>query len=187
MTSPVGSSRSDESLILQPVMGSRRLSNVAMAAMVSIGATGFLLASLSSYLGRDLLPLGHPAELLFVPQGIAMGGYSVAGILVAIYLWSTIVIDVGAGENRFDRTNGEASILRRGFRRAIAVTIPLSDIQAVRVEIKEGLNPRRRLALRVRGRRDIPLTRVGAPLALTELEASGAHLASFLEVPLEGL
>ena len=49
----------------QSVLGSRRLSNVLVAAAVSIGGLGFLLASLSSYLGRDLLPLGHPAALIF--------------------------------------------------------------------------------------------------------------------------
>ena len=34
----------------QPVLGSRRLSNYLVAAAVSIGGIGFLLASLSSYL-----------------------------------------------------------------------------------------------------------------------------------------
>ena len=41
----------------QPVLGSRRLSNFLVASAVTIGGVGFLLASLSSYLGRDLLPL----------------------------------------------------------------------------------------------------------------------------------
>ena len=43
----------------QPVLGSRRLSNYLVAAAVSIGGLGFLLASLSSYLGRDLLPVSY--------------------------------------------------------------------------------------------------------------------------------
>jgi DNA mismatch repair protein MutH len=55
------------------------------------------------------------------------------------------------------------------------------------VELKEGLNPKRALYLRVKGMRDIPLTRVGRPIALSELENQGASLARFLEVPLEGL
>ena len=62
----------------QPVLGSRRISNYLVAAAVSIGGIGFLLASLSSYLGRDLLPIGHPAALIFVPQGVVMGLYSIA-------------------------------------------------------------------------------------------------------------
>jgi hypothetical protein len=57
----------------------------------------------------------------------------------------------------------------------------------VRVDLKEGLSPRRALYLRVKGRGDLPLTRVGQPLPLAELENQGAELARFLAVPLEGL
>jgi hypothetical protein len=35
--------------------------------------------------------------------------------------------------------------------------------------------------------RDIPLTRVGQPMTLAELENEAAGLAKFLSVPLEGL
>ena len=117
-------------LLEQPVVGSRRLSNVLVAAMVTIGGVGFLFASLSSYLGRDLLPLGHPAGLVFVPQGLVMGLYSIAAALLATYLWSVIAIDVGAGSNRFDKSAGLVTISRRGFRRPISVEIPIKDIQA---------------------------------------------------------
>ena len=41
--------------------------------------------------------------------------------------------------------------------------------------------------LRVQGRRDMPLTRVGEPLPLAQLEQDGAELARFLGVNLEGL
>lgn len=103
------------------------------------------------------------------------------------YLWVVIGIDVGAGSNRFDRDAGVATISRRGFRQEITVDIPLREIQAVKVEVRDGLNPRRRLALKVQGRRDMPLTRVGEPMPLADLELSGAQLARFLGVPLEGL
>jgi len=171
----------------QSVLGSRRLSNVLVAATVTIGGLGFLLTSLSSRLGRDLLPIGHPAELEWVPQGLVMGLYGVAALLLATYLWSVIGIDVGSGANRFDRGAGQAVITRRGFRQTITVEIPLREIQAVKVEVRDGLNPRRRLALRVQGRRDLPLTRVGEPMPLADLEVAGAQLARFLAVPLEGV
>ena len=83
----------------QPVLGSRRLSNFLVASAVTIGGVGFLLASLSSYLGRDLLPLGHPAALVFVPQGLVMGLYSLAAALLATYLWYVIAVSVGGGSN----------------------------------------------------------------------------------------
>lgn len=81
-------------------------------------------------------------------------------------------------------------ISRLGFpgkNRRVEVEIPLEDIQSVKAEIKEGLNPKRSLYLKAKKRRDIPLTRVGEPIALSTLENQGAELARFLEVPLEGL
>lgn len=174
-------------LLEQPVIGSRRLSNYLVAGMVSLGGVGFLLASASSRFGRDLLPVGHPSELLWQPQGLVMGLYGVAGVMLALYLWWGILVDVGAGSNRFDRGAGQARISRRGFRRRIDVDIPLRDIQAVKIDIREGLSPRRRLALRINGRRDLPLSPVGEPMPLADLEMAGARLARFLGVPLEGL
>ena len=186
-SSGVPSPSADEQVLDQPVLGSRRLSNLLVAAAVTIGGLGFVLTSASSRLGRDLLPVGHPADLVWVPQGLVMGLYGVAALLLATYLWLVIGIDVGAGSNRFDRSAGEARISRRGFRRLIEVVIPLRDIQAVKVEVRDGLSPQRRLALRVQGRRDMPLTRVGEPMPLADLELAGARLARFLGVPLEGL
>jgi hypothetical protein len=171
----------------QPVLGSRRLSNVLVAAVVSTGGLGFLLTSASSYLGKDLLPIGHPAALIWVPQGLVMGLYGLAAMLLCTYLWAVIGLDVGAGANRFDKQAGSLTVTRRGFRQQICVETPLKDIQAVKVDVRDGLNPRRRLALRIQGRRDLPLTRVGEPMPLAELEQGGAELARFLGVPLEGV
>lgn len=185
--SAAGSSSDDSQVLEQAVLGSRRPSNIVVAAAVSLGGLGFLLTSASSRLGLDLLPIGHPAELTWVPQGLVMGLYGVAATLLGTYLWTVIALDVGSGSNRFDRGSGQARISRRGFRRRIDVDIPLREIQAVKVEVRDGLSPVRRLALRVQGRRDLPLTRVGEPLPLADLELAGARLARFLGVPLEGL
>ena len=74
----------------QPVLGSRRISNYLVALLVSIGGVGFLLTSASSYFGRDFLPIGHPAELIWVPQGLVMGAYGVGAVLLSSYLWAVI-------------------------------------------------------------------------------------------------
>ena len=186
MSSSFGSAMTAD-VLEQPVLGSRRLSNFLVAAAVSIGGIGFLLASLSSYLGRDLLPLGHPSALIFVPQGLVMGLYSIAAALLASYLWYVIAVNVGGGSNRFDKEAGMVTISRRGFRKPVNVEIPLKDVKAVKVEVRDGFNSRRRVALRIQGRRDMPLTRVGEPLPLAQLEQDGAELARFLGVNLEGL
>ncbi len=176
-----------QSLFEQIVLGSRKMSNFVVGSMVTIGGTGFVLASLSSYRGQDLLPLGHPASLIFVPQGLLMGIYGIAAFLLAIYLWTLVVIDFGSGSNIFDKQRGTLSVSRRGVFKEIKIEIPLKEVKAVKLEVKEGINPKRRIALRIQGRRDLPLSGVGQPVPLAQLEQEGAKLARFLEVNLEGL
>ncbi|PHJ57704.1 photosystem I assembly protein [Nostoc linckia z18] len=177
-------------LLHQNVLGSRRFSNYWWATIVTLGATGFLLAGISSYLKINLLIVTDPTQLVFVPQGLVMGLYGSAGLLLATYLWLVILWDVGGGYNEFDRETSTFKIFRWGFpgkNRRIEIDGRIEEVQSVRIAVKEGINPLRALYLRVKGRRDIPLTRVGQPLSLTELETEGAKLARFLEVSLEGL
>ncbi|MGF1570717.1 MAG: photosystem I assembly protein Ycf4 [Nodosilinea sp.] len=185
------SARSTEpQLLKRTVLGARRLSNLFWAVVLTLGGAGFLLAGLSSYLGVNLLPFADPTQLIFIPQGIAMGFYGVVALALATYLWLIVSLDVGGGYNEFNKTVNRVRIVRSGFfgkTRHIEIEHPLEDITAVRVDIKEGLNPKRTLYLRIKGRSDIPLTRVGQPIALSELENQGAELARFLQVPLEGL
>ena len=179
-----------DSTLRQDILGSRRFSNYFWATVVSMGALGFFLSSLSSLLKVNLLIVSDPTQLVFVPQGIAMGFYGTAGLLLAAYLWLAISWDVGGGYNLFDRNEDTATLLRRGYpgkNRKVELSYDLGDITAVRIEIKEGINPKRALYLRVKGRGDLPLTRVGQPISLSSLEDQGAELARFLEVPLEGL
>jgi len=177
-------------LLRQEILGSRRFSNYWFAAIVSIGGTGFLLAGISSYLHINLLPFADPTQLYFFPQGMAMSFYGVCGVLLALYLWMTIACDVGAGYNEFNRDTGSIRLFRWGFpgkNRQVDITCKTEDVQSVRVDIKEGLNPRRAIYLKLKDRREYPLTRVGQPLALSEVENQAAQLARFLRVPLEGL
>jgi len=192
MTTPTTTAMTtNESLVLrQSILGSRRFSNYWWAAIVSLGATGFLLAGISSYLRINLLPFSDATDLVFLPQGIALSFYGTAGICLATYLWLVTLWDVGGGYNEFNRQTGDVTIFRWGYpgkNRRIELKCKTAEVQSVRVEIKEGLNPKRAIYLRIKGKRDIPLTRVGVPMSLTELENQGAELAKFLEVPLEGL
>lgn len=181
----------ENNLVLrQPVLGSRRFSNFWWAGVVSIGATGFFLAALSSYTKINFLPFSDGTQLEFLPQGAALGFYGTAGLLLATYLWLSIVWDLGGGFNEFNKKTETITIFRWGYpgkNRRIDLQCKLADVQAVKVTLREGMNPKRALYLRVKGLRDIPLTRVGQPLALAELENQAADLARFLGVPLEGL
>ena len=179
--------KQSELVLEQKIKGSRKVSNYLVAAMLTIGGVGFLLASLSSYYGRNFLPLGNPSTLIFVPQGLVMGLYGVAAFLLAIYFWRLISIDYGSGVNRFDKNKGVLSLSRRGLLKNIEIEIPIDEIKAVKLEVREGFNPLRRVSLRIKGRRDLPISRVGSPKPLLDLENEGAEIARFLEVNLEGI
>lgn len=179
-----------DTILRRSVLGSRRLSNYWWATVTALGGAGFLLAGLSSYLGQNLLPFADPTQLVFLPQGVTMCFYGTAALGLSVYLWLVLLWNVGGGYNEFNKDTGEAKIFRWGFpgkNRQIDFVYALGDLLAVRVDIKDGINPRRALYLRVKGRGDIPLTRVGQPLPLSDLENQGAALAKFLQVPLEGL
>lgn len=179
-----------ETILRQEIIGARRFSNFFWAVVTSLGGLGFLLAGLSSYFHTRLLPVTDTSQLQFIPQGIALTFYGVAGILLATYLWLIIILNVGSGYNEFDKEKGKVTIFRRGFpgkNRKIELVYDLKDVQAIRAEIKEGFNPRRVLYLRVKPGKNIPLTPVGRLMPLSQLENQGALLARFLSVPLEGL
>jgi len=182
--------KTKQQTLRQNVLGSRRSSNIIWAVIVTMGGLGFLLAGLSSYLKTNLLIVSDTSQLQFIPQGVALTFYGVAGSLLATYLWLLVIWNVGGGYNEFDQEKGQVTISRMGYpgkNRQVEVDFPITEVQSVRAEIRDGLSPKRALYLRSKKRRDIPLTRVGEPIALSTLENQGAELARFLEVPLEGL
>lgn len=179
-----------DNLIIDPVVGAKRFSNYFWAGVVTAGSTGFLLTGASAYLHHNLVFFLDATDIKFFPQGLVMSFYGVAGAMLATYLWLTISWDVGAGYNEFNKDEGIMRIFRYGFpgkNRRVNLVSDLADVQAVRVEISEGVNPRRVVYVRCKGKRDIPLTRIGQPLTLAEVEQRAADLAKFLQVPIEGL
>ncbi|MDJ0556793.1 MAG: photosystem I assembly protein Ycf4 [Microcoleaceae cyanobacterium MO_207.B10] len=177
-------------LLRKQITGSRRLSNYFWATIASMGGVGFLLSGISSYFKVNLLPFADPTQLNFLPQGIAMGFYGLVGTIYGLYLWLSIFWDVGGGYNEFNQQTNKVHIFRWGFpgkNRKVEFICTIEDVQSIKVDLKEGLNPRRATYLRLKDRRQIPLTRVGQPLPLSELENEAAQMAKFLQVPLEGL
>ena len=174
---------------VDPVKGSRTIANLCWACILVRGATGFLLVGISSCIGKDLIPGLSSEQIVFIPQGIVMCFYGIAGLFLGFYPWCTVFRNVGSGYNFFDKREGIFSIFRWGFpgrNRRICIRFVLKDVEAVGLEIREGLYPRRILYLRVRGRQNIPLTRIGEDLTLGEMEEEAAELARFLRVSIEG-
>ena len=170
------------------ILGSRRFSNYAWALLSLIGGVGFLLAGLSSYLGIELLPFGDTNEIVFIPQGIVMTFYGSIGSLLSLFLTVIIVSNVGGGYNSYDLKNGEITIFRIGFpgiQNEIFLKYFLKDIKSIKLLITEGINPKREIYLVTKDKKEIPLTRVGEPLLLSDIEEEAVDLANFLKVSLE--
>lgn len=171
------------------VRGSRTIANLCWASILICGAAGFLLVGISSCIGRDLIPGLASEQIVFIPQGIVMSFYGIAGLFLGFYLLCTVLWNVGSGYNIFNKQEGILSIFRWGFpgtSRRIRINLPLKDIEAVGLDVREGPYPRRSLYLRVRGRQNIPLNRIDEDFTLGGMEEEAAELARFLRVSVEG-
>ena len=177
-----------ESLWIEFITGSRKTSNFCWAFILFLGSLGFLLVGTSSYLGKNFISLVASQEILFFPQGIVMSFYGIAGLFISCYLWCTISWNVGSGYDLFDKKEGIVCIFRWGFpgkNRRISLRFLINDIQSIRIELKEGISPRRVLYLEIRGQGAVPLTRTDENLTPREMEQKAAELAYFLRVPIE--
>ena len=172
------------------IIGSRRFSNYFWSIFLFVGGLGFLLAGISSYFKINLLPFANPTELVFIPQGLVMMFYGTLSLGISIYIIITILLDVGSGYNEYNKIENLVKIVRKGFpgkNREILLTYPLSNVRAIGIKITEGLNPTRSIYLCLKDERNIPLTPVQEPTAISDLEEEAASLAKFLELKLENL
>jgi len=101
--------------IITYINGSRRLSNIFWALIISFGGFGFFLAGLSSYIKINLLLFSNVNEILFIPQGIVLLFYGTAGTVLGIFLWLTIWWNVGFGYNEYNKKVQKNFHLSQGF------------------------------------------------------------------------
>lgn len=170
------------------IIGERRLSNFWWATVILLGALGFLITGISSYIGAQFMPF-H-TDLSFFPQGLLMCFYGCLGLLLSLYWWFLIFWNVGGGFNEFNKKEGIIRIFRWGYpgkNRKIDLSYTLKDVESIRVELKEGFDSQRTIFMKLKGKREIPLTGIGQPLTIKEIEKQASELANFLQVSLEGL
>ena len=172
------------------IIGSRRFSNYFWSFFLFLGGLGFLLAGMSSYFKINLLPFTDTTEIVFIPQGLVMMFYGTLSLGFSLYIILTILLDVGSGYNEYNKTESLVKIVRKGFpgqNREILLTYPLSNVRSIGLKITEGLNPTRSIYLCLKDERNIPLTPVQEPTAISNLEEEAADLAKFLDLKLENL
>jgi hypothetical protein len=172
------------------IVGSRRFSNYFWSFFLFVGGLGFLLAGISSYFKINLLPFTNTTEIVFIPQGLVMMFYGTLSIGISIYIFVTLLFDIGSGYNEYNKIENLVKIVRKGFpgkNREILLTYPFTNIRSIGIKITEGLNPTRSIYLCLKDERNIPLTPVQEPIAISNLEEEAADLAKFLNLTLENL
>jgi hypothetical protein len=172
------------------IVGERRFSNYWWSITILLGSIGFLVTGLSSYLGSSLIPMFGNTSITFFPQGLLMSFYGSLGFLVSIYWWLLIFWNIGGGFNEFNKKEGTIRIFRWGYpgkNRRIDLLYTLKDVEAIRVELQQGFDSQRTIYLRLKNKREIPITGIGQPLTLKEIEKQASELANFLQISLEGL
>jgi hypothetical protein len=173
------------------LLGERRFSNYFWATVVFLGGLGFFTKGISSAFGMT-------EDIPFIPQGLLLAFYGSLGILLSLYWWFLIFWNVGAGFNEFNKKEGLIRIFRWGYpgkNRRIDFSYALKDVEAIRVELKQGIDSQRTIYLRIQESKqktsprkiEIPLTGIGQPLTLKEVEKQASELANYLQVSLEGL
>ena len=172
------------------IVGSRRFSNYFWSFFLLVGGLGFLLAGISSYFKTNLLPFTDTSDLVFIPQGLVMMFYGTLSLGFSVYIIVTVLLDIGSGYNEYNKIEKLVKIVRKGFpgrNREILLTYPLENVKSIGIKITEGLNPTRSMYLCLKDERNIPLTPVQEPTAISDLEEEAADLAKFLDLKLENL
>nr|ARW69302.1 photosystem I assembly protein [Polysiphonia sp.] len=174
------------------ITGSRRLSNYWWASIIFVGGFGFFIIGIISYL--KIYPhnvnLLITQNILFVPQGAIMTFYGLTGVLTSSFLWYTILFNIGGGYNEFNYETGIITIFRFGFpgkNRILKLQYRIDEIYSIKVNIEEGLSPKREIYLKTKDRREIPITKVGEPIPISAIEKEAKEIASFLKIKLEGI
>ena len=178
----------ENSIIKSYFNGSRRISNIFWATVVSLGGFGFFLTGLSSFLQKNLLFFSDPNEISFIPQGIILVFYGTIGSILGIFIALTVWWNVGSGYNEYNREIQTIKLYRKGFpgkNRELVFSFSFNEIKSIKMRIKDGINPKRQLLLCLTDSREIPLTGIDQQVALNKIEDEAITIAKYLNVFLE--
>lgn len=137
------------------ITGAQRISNYWWASIISFGGLAFFVTGFASFLQKGIFIFNKSKTIAFFPQGLIMCFYGCLGLLFGFYLWCTVLWKVGDGFNEFNQNQGFVRIFRWGLpgkNRRVDFKYKIDEIESVRVELKEGINPRRIISLKIKRR-----------------------------------
>jgi hypothetical protein len=180
----------NETIIKEKIIGARNIRSFFITAILLFAGLGFFLAGLSSYFNINLLKITDTSDIKFIPQGIAMLFYGTGALGIGIYIFLTILWNIGSGYNEFSKRENIVRLVRLGFpgkNRTIFLSYEFQNIKNLKFLIKQGLNPRCNIFLVLKDKREIPLFPAQILLNPIDTEKKAIQLSNFLNVPLENL
>jgi len=179
-----------DNTIRENIVGARNISSFVIMLVLFFAGLGFFLAGLSSYFQTNLLQLTDTSQISFIPQGVALLFYGTGALGLALYIFLTLLWNIGSGYNEFSKEENIVRIVRLGFpgkNRTIFLSYEFKNIKNLKFLIKQGLNPRCNILLVLKDKREIPLFPAQFLLNPTETEKKAIQLSNFLDVPIESL
>jgi hypothetical protein len=179
-----------DNTIRENIVGARNISSFVIMLVLFFAGLGFFLAGLSSYFQINLLQLTDTSQISFIPQGVALLFYGTGALGLALYIFLTLLWNIGSGYNEFSKEESIVRIVRLGFpgkNRTIFLSYEFKNIKNLKFLIKQGLNPRCNILLVLKDKREIPLFPAQFLLNPTETEKKAIQLSNFLDVPIESL
>ena len=179
-----------DNTIRENIVGARNISSFVIMLVLFFAGLGFFLAGLSSYFQINLLRLTDTSQISFIPQGVALLFYGTGALGLALYIFLTLLWNIGSGYNEFSKEENIVRIVRLGFpgkNRTIFLSYEFKNIKNLKFLIKQGLNPRCNILLVLKDKREIPLFPAQFLLNPTETEKKAIQLSNFLGVPIESL
>ena len=179
-----------DNTIRENIVGARNIGSFVIMLVLFFAGLGFFLAGLSSYFQINLLQLTDTSQISFIPQGVALLFYGTGALGLALYIFLTLLWNIGSGYNEFSKEDNIVRIVRLGFpgkNRTIFLSYEFKNIKNLKFLIKQGLNPRCNILLVLKDKREIPLFPAQFLLNPTETEKKAIQLSNFLDVPIESL
>ncbi len=101
-------------LLYEEIKESDKLIKYFISLIMLLGAMGFLIVGVSSYLKFNLISILQSEEIIFFPQGVTMCFYGSLGTILSLFQLKTLASNIGEGYNEFNKETGKLRIFRKG-------------------------------------------------------------------------
>lgn len=159
------------------IVGTRRLENYFWSLLLFFGGVGFVAKGLIDLLATKAEQFTQPVVMIF---------YGYIALCLCLYLVCSIVWNVGAGYNEFNKQTREMKLVRWGFPgkyRRIIVTVPFQELQEVSIQSQTfGLQPNS-ISISCKNGQKLPVLQTN--LTLGQLEYYATQIAYYLQLPLK--